>query len=443
MTGKQLSTRVQKELKELQAASSDDVLNPRVTGEQRGGVKETKTKVKSTAEKLDEQSKQAAEQRRQQFQSTRQIHTPKSGSQSVPASPKVPAEDLGRAVVRGVSQGPQVASSGARHLPAESFKSPAQKGGRVGAGTPPQAEREELSPRKLEAEMDLDIDTPTGPQGDTAEVTCPEKQWWEGGGNEEKGRKSEEKEESEVLKQLAALTLRFDKLATKEDLTALETKVVTEVRAEVKKEVQQAKKELKAEVKQEVLKEIGGNSAGTQGGGTSKETEELWRLLDRSDPAKRKVAFKGFADSVSEQKRFDKLQKALAELSETVTAAQLEAVTGGPRGQKKLTPVVLVDFGTEKKAQDFVKKYKNSGVSAAGCSLGVVHARTELNGKRNTVLRKAAEAVKASSAAKDKTVETLFGNDRQVKVNGEVVFQQNKAGVSGYFLGAYSDLPLP
>ena len=73
----------------------------------------------------------------------------------------------------------------------------------------------------------------------------------------------------------------------------------------------------------------------------------------------------------------------------------------------------------------------------------MVHARTELNGKRNTVLRKAAEAVKASSAAKDKTVETLFGNDRQVKVNGEVVFQQNKAGVSGYFLGAYSDLPLP
>ena len=51
--------------------------------------------------------------------------------------------------------------------------------------------------------------------------------------------------------------------------------------------------------------------------------------------------------------------------------------------------------------------------------------------------------MKASSAAKDKTVETLFGNDRQVKVNGEVVFQQNKAGVSGYFLGAYSDLPLP
>ena len=136
------------------------------------------------------------------------------------------------------------------------------------------------------------------------------------------------------MKQLTALTLRFDKLARKRDLTALETNVVTEVRAEVKKEVQQAKKELKAEVKQEVQKELGGNSAGTQGGGTSKEIEKLWQLLDRSDLAKRKVAFKGFADSVSGQKRFDELQKALAELSETVTAAQLEAVTRWPCGQK-------------------------------------------------------------------------------------------------------------
>ena len=126
----------------------------------------------------------------------------------------------------------------------------------------------------------------------------------------------------------------------------------------------------------------------------------------------------------------------------TVKAWQLEAVKGEPRGQRKLTLVVLADFGTEKAAEDFVKKYKGSGVSVAGCSLTVAHARTELNTKRNTVLRKATEAVKASATAKDKTVETKWGNDRQVTVNNEVVFQQNKAGVGGSFLGAYAELKL-
>ena len=77
----------------------------------------------------------------------------------------------------------------------------------------------------------------------------------------------------------------------------------------------------------------------------------------------------------------------------------------------------------------------------------VCHARTELNTKRNTVLRKATEAVqqavKDKGLATDTVVETKWGNDRQVTVNKEVVFVQNKTGVSGRFLGAYSILTIP
>ena len=103
----------------------------------------------------------------------------------------------------------------------------------------------------------------------------------------------------------------------------------------------------------------------------------------------------------------------------------------------------MADLGSEGAADDFVKKYKGSFPAVAGCSLEVRHARTELNNKRNTVLRKAEEAVKASELSKEKAVETKWGNDRQVLVNKEVVFQQNKLGTSGYFLGDYSGLPLP
>ena len=81
--------------------------------------------------------------------------------------------------------------------------------------------------------------------------------------------------------------------------------------------------------------------------------------------------------------------------------------------------------------------------TVAGCSLSVQHARTELNTKRNTVLRLAAKAVEESEHSKGQQVKIAWGSDRQVKVGEEVVFQQNKAGVSGSFRGKYSELPVP
>ena len=63
---------------------------------------------------------------------------------------------------------------------------------------------------------------------------------------------------------------------------------------EVREQVRKVKEKLKTEVKEEVLEALGGSS----GGSTNKETEELWRLLDKTDPAKKKVAFKGFSDSL-------------------------------------------------------------------------------------------------------------------------------------------------
>ena len=125
------------------------------------------------------------------------------------------------------------------------------------------------------------------------------------------------------------------------------------------------------------------------------------------------------------------------------TAAAPAAVYNYSKRQKKLTGVVLVDLGTEKAAGDLVKSYKNKPLTVAGCSVVVANARTELQGKRNTLLRKATELVKAAPEAAGKTVETKWGNDRQVKVGDQVVFQQDKQGLGGLFSGAFSGLTLP
>ena len=78
MADKKLSARAEKEIRDLQAAGGEG----RATGEQRGGVKKTETKVAGLACKLEEQAKVVAAKRQAEMQKTRQMHTPKSGSKS-------------------------------------------------------------------------------------------------------------------------------------------------------------------------------------------------------------------------------------------------------------------------------------------------------------------------------------------------------------------------
>ena len=177
------------------------------------------------------------------------------------------------------------------------------------------------------------------------------------------------------------------------------------------------------------------------GGSKSKGTQDLWRLLDRTDPARKKVAFKGFADTVTEKQRLTELE-ALCKERFKVTP-HFEAVYRGPKGQRKLAPVVLADFGVEKLAQDFVKSNKDSALTVAGCTVRVAYAKTELQTQRNVKLRKAKDLVEASPKAADKKVEVEWGKGRQVKLAGEVVYQQDKEGLGGHFSGDFSGVPSP
>ena len=104
---------------------------------------------------------------------------------------------------------------------------------------------------------------------------------------------------------------------------------------------------------------------------------------------------------------------------------------------------MLADFGSEKLAQDFVKKNKDSPLSVAGSTVQVAHARTELQTQRNVNLRKAKELVEKAPHTAGQKVELKWGKDRQVLLNADVVYQQNKEGVGGRFSGAFSGTSLP
>ena len=154
------------------------------------------------------------------------------------------------------------------------------------------------------------------------------------------------------------------------------------------------------------------------------------------------MAFKGSADSVSAEKRVSELENLFTQRFADFAPRSFEAVYSGPRGNRKLTTVVLVDLGTEKAAQAFVRKHRNEEVPVAGCTLSVKPARTELNTKRNNSLRDAEKALKASPLTAGKTVEVKW-SERKVTVNSDTAFSQNKTETGGTFCGVFSGLTLP
>ena len=260
-------------------------------------------------------------------------------------------------------------------------------------------------------------------------------------------KKEKEAEDDPTLKALkgllAPLTAQVQQLsltaATKQDLSNLKSELKQEVTREVQKEVQKAVEPLQARLS---ALEQGGKQTGEGGTGSTAGVDALWRTVDRQDPAKHKVAFKGFKDNVSVTARLDALEELLQEKFGhlSCTRKDLQVVRTGP--QQELTGVVLADVHTEKNARDFVKGLKDTTLKLAGCSVTAQAARTELNGTRNRLLRDAEKAVKGSGLAGDKQVGIKWGNDRQVTVGEDVAYQQNKWGVGGSFQGAFAAFSL-
>ena len=77
--------------------------------------------------------------------------------------------------------------------------------------------------------------------------------------------------------------------------------------------------------------------------------------------------------------------------------------------------------------------------------MNVKHAKTRIASHRDAMLNIAATRVKEHAAAIGKTVEIVKGNERCVKVNGEIAFQQSalKSNECSKYSKLFDDLLLP
>ena len=340
----------------------------RATGEERGSLKQSSSlTTKGAALVADARKQLNATQREELLKKHRLLTTPNSGSKFVGASPAVTLGTPSK--VPSDTQGPQ------------------------------------LIPRNLDAEMSQASASASASTGEPSN--------------------------SELLAAVHALTSKFDKLATKDDLVKLKTEVTAEVHEQVSAAVAPVKTEvaqLRGKVQELEAQKGGGGSA----------VDALWRSVDRNDPAKKQVAVRGLTSSTTDQ-QLAELELLLPSLGETYRKEACNVLTGK---DKKPLGVALVDLGSRTQAEALVKRVKGQKLKAGNSEVVVTAARSELNGKRNSNLREAKQKVEDSGLAGDKEVTLHYGNDRQVTVAGEVVYQQAKWGVGGSFLGAFSNLSL-
>ena len=85
---------------------------------------------------------------------------------------------------------------------------------------------------------------------------------------------------------------------------------------------------------------------------------------------------------------------------------------------------------------------RQASLSVGGHNVKIQHGKTEADTLRDQALHSAETAIKKHGAALGKTVEKMMGNERCVKVNGVIAFQQGSRQSLdiGVFMGLFANL---
>ena len=118
----------------------------------------------------------------------------------------------------------------------------------------------------------------------------------------------------------------------------------------------------------------------------------------------------------------------------------------GPYGKREATLNGYVEFSCPDVRNAALKALsKDASITVNGTTVSIKQAKARVDAHRDAMLNIAASHVKGHAAALGKTVEIVNGNERCVKVNGVVAFQQ--ASRKSFECGAYAkpcaDLSLP
>ena len=166
------------------------------------------------------------------------------------------------------------------------------------------------------------------------------------------------------------------------------------------------------------------------------------QMINAIDPALRQLAFKGFKD-MTESTRVAYIDSLLHDFN--IPYSFVDHIYTGPRDNRKLSVVSLVEFPTIKAAENALSKLggKNKELPISDKVTVVLKpAISKINLRRNSSLRKAHDLIKSSPQSHHKEVKLEF-KERQVTVNGQPAFTQSNSQLKGTFLEPFTSLQLP
>ena len=259
-----------------------------------------------------------------------------------------------------------------------------------------------------------------------------------------------------VLEALGAISDKLDRMALKTDVDAIAEKIgQMALKSDVEQMTVDMEKDIKVQIAQAVdpiqndLHDIKGRLAAVEQrpaahGATSNpdSSNSMNKLMDKLDPAKKRIVFIGFPDDVQADVRIQKIEEFIKSHASSYRIADSGCFYSGPYNNRKITKVAYVEFGSQDTAKKVLDKLSKAELNVNGTKITIKPARTMLNGQRNQSLRSAEELIKASPIAigKDIQIDWMI---RQVTVDGHPAFIQDKGQRVGSFSVTYSALQIP
>jgi len=259
-----------------------------------------------------------------------------------------------------------------------------------------------------------------------------------------------------VLEALGAISDKLDRMALKTDVDAISEKIgQMALKSDVETMTVEMKKDIKVQIAQAVdpiksdlhdlltrVTAVEQRPSVQSPKDNSNSSFALQKMMDKMDPAKKRIAFIGFPDNVQEDARIQKIEEFIKSHAPSYRIVDAGCFYSGPYNNQKLTRVWYAEFGSQDTARKVPDKLSKSELKVNGASIGIKAARTKLNGTRNHSLRSAEEQIKASDATGGAEV-ILDWKERVIKVGTKIAFKQEKADITGSFLDPFSSLTLP
>ena len=242
-----------------------------------------------------------------------------------------------------------------------------------------------------------------------------------------------------VLDALGAISEKLDRMALKTDLEALTVDLKQHTKVTVAEAVDPIKSEIHDLQNRISVLELRPASAATP---SAKPSQEVIKLMNASDPSRKRLVFIGWPDSVDADTRIEKIEGFLAMHLKGMRVHETDNFFKGPYSDRKVTKVAYSEFGSKDAAKRALSKLESVPFKVDGTEIKIKAARTKLNSKRNLSIRTAHDLIKESELSNGKTVKVEWV-ERHVTVDGIVAFAQNKEETDGTFLAPYTELALP